>query len=555
MHASDEIYGVPPSPQQPLLLLHVPKTGGTNYNLQLAFLAQHLPQQPEEGASPTTTTSQVSGAYCEIATSDAHRRLPPELSDAKSASFQSDSISATSDESGAWLTWLPRAAYGSRSSRVPHTPATEATSSPSLSSSSSQAAVDGCSIVSGELDASIVPEINAALKKRWLKRRKNRNKPSSSLTPEEDVAAATGAAYGAQPITMLRDPIARAVSQFEHHRSRGRFQGQLHKSSSSSNSDSESLRGSDGMDAVTRGDTKESLAAARALLEQLVSPQACHQLEARPTKQCHSLSSPLKCNANGWCGVFQDHQTESLAGFASLPEKQRVGKRRSGDQLLCAAHRSLTATLVFVGVAEHYDASICLLLHTFKVDALFDECCRGTSSIAGNDRCTLLELQTKTNSEEERSHASTSSYSSPSLKASAANPPPSSPSSAPVPECSSGGYLAGYLSDPKLLAALYDGHRADCELYSAALELFARRLGWMERERNLEPGSFSSLVVQHTGSSSGISAVGESSNDGSSDFGASRKNYRSLGVVQSPLCLRAAAAYHALQRNLTAAGL
>jgi len=522
VHSSDELYGVPPSPQQPLLLLHVPKTGGTNFNLQLAHTAQHL-QNQKEGATSPTTSSAVAGAYCEVATSDAHRRLPPQLQDPKSASTQNDLLDPSgAEESTPWSNWLPRAIYGrSSKSRVPHTPATEALLS-SSSSSSAHVAAGGCSIVSGELDVSIVAEVNTALKKKWLKSRKKTKDLSTSQVPEEDVEG-RAAAYGAQPITMLRDPIARAVSQFEHHRSRGRFQGQLHRWSS------------------TSGDSKESLAPARALLQQLVNPQMCHQSHARPTEQCNSLSSPLKCNANGWCGVFQDHQTEALAGFGSLPEKQRVSKRRSRDQLLCAAHRSLTATLVFVGVAEHYDASICLLLHTFRMDTLFDECCRGTAS-TGSKRCALLELRTKTNSEDERSHVSSSSSS---------KTPPSSSESR-------GGYLAEYLSDPKLLAALYDGHRADCELYSAALELFARRLSWMERERKLVPGSFSSLVVQqppHADSSSGSSADGDGSSDGSSDYSTSGKKYRPLGVVQSPLCVRAAAAYHALQKNISASGL
>lgn len=537
VHASDETYGVPPSPQRPLLLLHVPKTGGTNFNLQLAHLARRLQGQKEGAASPTTSSA-VAGAYCEVATSDAHRRLPLQLLDPKSASTQNDLLDPVdATESTPWSNWLPRVVYGrSIGSRVPHTPATEASSS-SSPSSSAHVAARGCSIVSGELDVSIVAEVNAALKKKWFKSHKMKEDSSASQIPEED-GEGGAAAYGAQPITMLRDPIARAVSQFEHHRSRGRFQGQLRRWSSSSNSD--------GVTSSRSGDSEESLAAARALLQQLASPQACHQSQARPTKQCNSLSSPLKCNANGWCGVFQDHQTEALAGFGSLPEKQRVNKRRSGDQLLCAAHRSLTATLVFVGVAEHYDASICLLLHTFRMDTLFDECCRGTAS-TDSKRCALLELRTKTNSEEERSHVSSSSSSS-------SKTPPSS-------SASRGGYLAEYLSDPTLLAALYDGHRADCELYSAALELFARRLNWMERERKLTPGSFSSLVVQQppyadsSSSSSGSSADGDGSSDGSSDYSTSGKNYRPLGVVQSALCVRAAAAYHVMQKNISAAGL
>jgi hypothetical protein len=358
-------------------------------------------------------------------------------------------------------------------------------------------------------------------------------------------------AVGAQPITMLRDPLARAVSQFEHHRSRGRFRGPLPRSDHRGSGDADD------------GDGRRA-ALARAVLRQLASPQTCPQLETRPSRQCASLSNPAKCAANGWCGLFQDHQVECLAGAASFSSDQRAAKRRSGDQLLCAAHRTLTSTLAFVGVVEHYEASVCLLLHTFRVDDLFNECCRSDSHGGGErgERCALLALRTDANSEGERATA-----------AATASPVASS-------SWGSSGYLAAYLSDPLLLAALYEGHRADCELYSAALELFARRLAWMERERGLIPGTFVAAVVQplprtslhragsSTRSSSGAGdfsdGVGDSdtssgnddgSNVGSLGNGVRGKDNRPLGLLQSPLCVRAAAAYHALQRNLTATGV
>jgi hypothetical protein len=82
-----------------------------------------------------------------------------------------------------------------------------------------------------------------------------------------------------QAMTMLRDPIARAVSQFEHHISRNRYS---FKATSTSVSSSE------------MANSDRNLA-----LKAVVSPQLCPQLERRPTKKCNGLTNELKCRANG----------------------------------------------------------------------------------------------------------------------------------------------------------------------------------------------------------------------------------------------------------------
>ena len=89
----------------------------------------------------------------------------------------------------------------------------------------------------------------------------------------------------------------RTASQFEHHLSRSRY---------------------------TSGSVEERTAA----LLTLVSPQRCHQLERRQTERCADLTNPLKCRANGWCGIFQNHQSEVMAGAMSWHDpKVQVGSK------------------------------------------------------------------------------------------------------------------------------------------------------------------------------------------------------------------------------------
>jgi len=179
------------------------------------------------------------------------------------------------------------------------------------------------------------------------------------------------------------------------------------------------------------------------------------------------LSNPLKCRANGFCGIFQDHQAEMLAGAMSFDPRRAQKLRRSRDQLLCASYRHLEL-LHFVGISQHYRASMCLLFHTFHMHKSFASCCKATPELreerdgsSGGPICELLGHSTTKNSAADRS---------------------------------TGNYLEAYTSDPATLAALYEGNVVDCELYHRAYLLFLRRLDAMETSTGLPPGSFTGPV-------------------------------------------------------------
>lgn len=104
----------------------------------------------------------------------------------------------------------------------------------------------------------------------------SRSSPASTVRPSGEVIVL-------QAMTMLRDPIARAVSQFEHHISRNRYSFKATSTSVTSSVSSSEMANSD-----------RNLA-----LKAVVSPQLCPQLERRPTKKCNGLTNELKCRANG----------------------------------------------------------------------------------------------------------------------------------------------------------------------------------------------------------------------------------------------------------------
>lgn len=232
----------------------------------------------------------------------------------------------------------------------------------------------------------------------------------------------------------------------------------------------------------------------------------CRQLEERKElKRCQGLTNPTKCRANGWCGLFQNTQSEVLAGAASLAAWEREALRRSSDQLLCAASSTLKSDLSFVGLVEHYDASVCLLLHTFGFTSEFDACCRrplpphvsseksgpvpasslspsSSSSSFSGTTCPLLALKTEINTAQDRGSGRGSGR-------------------------GGGAYLESYLHDDQLLAALYDGNRIDCELYATAKAMVAGRLIWMEKERNLVTGTFSAALLRGNVTSSDLCEV------------------------------------------------
>lgn len=290
----------------------------------------------------------------------------------------------------------------------------------------------------------------------------------------------------------------------------------------------------------------------------------CPQTERHGSERCSDLSNPLKCRGNGWCGIFQNHQTESLAGAMSLSPAQAQRLRRSGDQLLCTAKATLLADasdgagVSFVGLMEHYHASVCLLLHTYKVGgSYFGNCCEADDGPDKGANCELLKLKTEMNSANERSASGSNKarrLDTPphrrGLKTSAKKVVSESQShmgkissktnkekqkggklhnygeteqvttttaevttvgtsSGTLRDRSSGGggggtsknstfngYIERYLEDETLLAALYDGNRLDCELYRTAAILLEQRLRSMEMERGIRVGRFSSSVAE-----------------------------------------------------------
>lgn len=134
--------------------------------------------------------------------------------------------------------------------------------------------------------------------------------------------------------------------------------------------------------------------------------------------------------------------------------------------------------LTFFGFAEHYDASLCLFLHTFELKSEFEQCCS-----VGVKTCDLLQTQTSQNSASERQDGGRSSL----LSLFSAHS--QSQSSQPRSQ-----YLSTYTSDPRTLASMYEGNRLDCELYGRAKAVFFERIRRMEIDRGLPAHSFVSQV-------------------------------------------------------------
>ena len=117
----------------------------------------------------------------------------------------------------------------------------------------------------------------------------------------------------------------------------------------------------------------------------------------------------------------------------------RGAARRSGDNLLCAATRTMEA-LPAVGLTERLADSLCVVFDVLGYRKTWRDCCGGAS-------CPLLATRATRHSAAARGGASGAKNAS--------------------------AYLDAYLGDPVALAALYEGNRLDCALYDAA----ARRLG------------------------------------------------------------------------------
>ena len=98
----------------------------------------------------------------------------------------------------------------------------------------------------------------------------------ASAETDASILAAWPKSRTVAAFAFLRDPLARVASQIEHHAAAGR------------------------------------LGAGAAAAARLASPSACPELERDAS--CAKLSHPAKCLGGGWCGIFQNHQVQVLAG-------------------------------------------------------------------------------------------------------------------------------------------------------------------------------------------------------------------------------------------------
>ena len=112
-----------------------------------------------------------------------------------------------------------------------------------------------------------------------------------------------------------------------------------------------------------------------------------------------------------------------------MSEEARGAVRRSGENLLCAAKKSLHS-LPVVGLTERLADSLCLVFDALGYHKTYKDCCV-------HKKCPLLDRRETRHSGAARGNAS---------------------------------YSASYFSDDVLLAALYEGNALDCALYAAAAE-------------------------------------------------------------------------------------
>ena len=179
-------------------------------------------------------------------------------------------------------------------------------------------------------------------------------------------------------------------------------------------------------------------AAKRVDVLRLASPALCPQLER--DARCRSLRHPAKCRGGGWCGIFQNHMTHVVAGAQHLSDAARGAARRSSDNLRCAAARALEA-LPAVGLTERLDDSLCVVFAEIGFDAVVADCCGSPA------RCALFGQRATRHSAADRGAGANATA-----------------------------YLADYLDDDVVLAALYEGNALDCDLYDAAARLLGARL-------------------------------------------------------------------------------
>ncbi|KAH8076205.1 hypothetical protein JL721_196 [Aureococcus anophagefferens] len=221
----------------------------------------------------------------------------------------------------------------------------------------------------------------------------------------------------AKAFTFLRDPLRRVASQYEHHLAGGRVAS----------------------DAAKRVDVLRRAAKESEIPNFKGSDLGRFPLLERDAR-CRSLRHPAKCQGGGWCGIFQNHMTHVVAGAQHLSDAARGAERRSSDNLRCAAARALEA-LPAVGLTERLDDSLCVVFAEIGFDAVVADCCGSPA------RCALFGQRATRHSAADRGAGANATA-----------------------------YLADYLDDDVVLAALYEGNALDCDLYDAAARLLGARL-------------------------------------------------------------------------------
>ncbi len=225
-------------------------------------------------------------------------------------------------------------------------------------------------------------------------------------------------------LVLLRDPIRRAISQYEHLRYKGRFtQAEVETG------------GSNKWDTVARG---------------LFTGSSCSAKWAHDI--CARLTDGDKCLGGGFCGLLRNHQTQMLAGARLFAPQLRMAVRETPQRLLCTAQRALSSMSI-VGITDYYGVSVCLLLHAIRWWDLFDDCCRGEPGVLS---CASLASKHQSNVRDARA----------TIKRGAQV---------------SSAYAERYLSNPELMRAMAVGNELDCALYAAGMRRFLAQVRSVEQ--------------------------------------------------------------------------
>jgi hypothetical protein len=196
--------------------------------------------------------------------------------------------------------------------------------------------------------------------------------------------------------TFLRNPLRRSASEYAHMVRHGRLPDEGH-----------------------------------AGLVSLMDPSSCVSSGAL----CESLTNPLKCSLrNGSCGLFQNHQTLVLSGHHK-PEATLDERLQSAKDFL--------DSMIFFGIVEYYQQSICLFLHTVTPsdEGNFDACCRSRYPSS----CSLIAFENVVSNESNQ-----------------------------------------YTDRDGVMSALLLGNAHDCTLFTHALQVFHARASAMSKDRNIE---------------------------------------------------------------------